>query len=327
MKAAWYETLGPAETVLTVGDIPTPTPAPGEVLVRLAASGINPSDVKKRAGWHGGALEFPRIVPHSDGAGVIEAVGDGVPLDRIGQHVWVYNAQWERPNGTAAEYVALPAALAVPLPDGVGFEEGACLGIPACTAHYAVTGDGPVEGRTVLVQGGAGAVGFYAVQMAALSGATVIATVSSPEKAAIARAGGAHHTVDYKRDDVGAAVLDLTGGAGVDHIVEVDLGANIATDTALLKRRGSVAAYSSTSRPRFEFDYYGFGYKGARLRFVQVYILTEAERRTAVADLTRWMTAGRLRHRVAEAIPLDAIAEAHHRLEAGGVTGNIVVTC
>ena len=216
--------------------------------------------------------------------------------------------------------------LAVPLPDGVGFEEAACLGIPACTAHVAVTGDGPVEGRTVLVQGGAGAVGFYAVQVAALSGATVIATVSSPEKAAVARAGGAHHVIDYKHQDVGAAVLALTDGAGVDHIVEVDLGANIATDAAMVKRRGSIAAYSSTSRPRFEFDYYGFGYKGVHLRFVQVYILSEAERRAAIDDLTRWMSAGQLRHRVAETFPLRWIAEAHERQEAG-VQGNVVVMC
>lgn len=326
MKAAWYERLGPAPEVLTVGEIPTPEPSPGEVLVRVTASGVNPSDVKKRAGWHGGALDFPRIVPHSDGAGTIEAVGSGVLPDRIGQRVWVYNAQWERPFGTAAEYVCLPNGQAVPLLDSVSFEAGACLGIPACTAHHAVTGDGPVEGKTVLVQGGAGAVGFYAVQVAALSGATVIATVSSPDKAGIARSGGAHHTVDYRADDVREAVLDITRGEGVDRIVEVDLGANIASDAAVLKRWGSVAAYSSTSRPKFEFDYYGFGYKGASLRFVQVYILTQAERRSAIDDLTRWMGSTQLKHKISETFPLDRIAEAHSRQESGGTIGNIVLT-
>lgn len=327
MKAAWYERLGPAPEVLTVGETPTPEPGPGEVLVRLAASGVNPSDAKKRAGWHGGTLDFPRIVPHSDGAGTIEAVGEGVSPDRIGQRVWVYNAQWERPYGTAAEYVSLPAGQTVSLPDSVSFEAGACLGIPACTAHVAVTGDGPVEDKTVLVQGGAGSVGLYAVQMAALSGATVIATVSSPEKAAIAQAGGAHHTVNYRTDDVREAVLDITKGKGVDHVVEVDLGANIATDAAVLKRRGSVAAYSSTSQPRFEFDYYGFGYKGASLRFVQVYILTQAERRAAIEDLTYWMGTNQLQHRINETFTLDTIADAHVRQETGAAGGNIVLTC
>lgn len=326
MRAAWYERLGPAGEVLQVGDLPDPAPGPGEVLVRLAASGVNPSDVKKRAGWHGGRAEFGKVVPHSDGAGTVEAVGDGVPPSRVGERVWVYNAQWERPWGTAAELVALPAGLAVPLPDGVSPEAGACLGIPACTAHHAVLGDGPVEGRTVLVQGGAGAVGHYAVQVAALAGATVIATVSSPEKAALAREAGAVHTVDRHAGPVAEAVLDLTGGAGVDHVVEVDFGANAETDAAVLKRGGSVASYSSTSRPRVEFDYYGFGYKGARIRFVQVYLLAGAARDAALRDLTRWMEEDALRHRVARTLPLQRIAEAHALQEAGTAVGNIVVT-
>lgn len=326
MNAAWYETLGRAEEVLTVAEMATPVAEAGEVLVRLQASGINPSDTKKRGGWHGGRLDHPRIVPHSDGAGVIEAIGGGVSPDRLGQRVWIYNAQWERPFGTAAEFVTLPEALAVPLPEGVTFEEGACLGIPACTAHTAVLGAGPVEGATVLVQGGAGAVGFYAVQMAALSGATVIATVSSLQKAEIARSAGAVHTVDYRRDRVVDAVMDLTAGAGVDRIVEVDFGANAEVDAALLKRRGSVASYSSTSRPRAEFDYYGFGYKGATIRFIQVYLQMAEEPGAAVADLTRWMQAGALRHRIAHRFPLDRIAHAHERVEAGTDGGNVVVT-
>lgn len=326
MRAAWYKRLGPAREVLQVGDIPTPVPAAGEVLVRLAASGINPSDTKKRAGWHGGRLEFPRIVPHSDGAGTVEAVGEGVLPDRIGQRVWIYNAQWERPFGTAAEQIAVPAALAVPLPDGVSFEAAACLGIPACTAHQAVLGDGPVEGRTVLIQGGSGAVGYYAVQAAALSGATVIATTSSPEKAEIARQAGAAHVVDYRRGPVVEAVMDLTGGHGVDHVVEVDFGANVEIVGAVLKRGGSVATYSSTSKPRVEFDYYAFGYKGARIRFVQIYLLMASAPEAPVADLTCWMLSGDLKHRVGVSMPLERIAEAHEAMESGLADGNTIVT-
>ncbi|NKB58124.1 MAG: zinc-binding dehydrogenase [Alphaproteobacteria bacterium] len=325
MRAAWYEQLGPARDVLTVGDIETPSPQAGEVLVKLAASGINPSDVKKRAGWHGGTLEYERIAPHSDGAGVIEAVGADVPEDRIGERVWIFNGQRFRALGTAAEYIALPAEQAVPLPDAVDFGAGACLGIPACTAHYALFWQGPLDGLTVLVQGGAGAVGQYAIQLAALAGARVIATVSSPEKAAMARNVGALETIDYRKEDVVAAVQDFTDGAGVDHIVEVHFGANFETDAEILKPRGVIAAYSSTRAPRFDFDYYALGYKGARVAFVQAYLLNEAERAAAIVDLTRFMESGELRHDTRHRFPLDRIADAHELMESGTALGNIVL--
>lgn len=325
MRAVFYEALGPARRVLTVGEIETPAPQAGEVLVRLRASGVNPSDVKKRAGWLGGSLEYDRVVPHSDGAGIIEAVGEGVPSRRVGERVWVFNGQWNRAMGTAAEYITLPSELAVSLPDAVDFAAGACLGIPACTAHYALFWQGAVEGLTVLVQGGAGAVGQYAIQLAALSGARVIATVSSPEKATMAYAAGAHETVDYRTEDVVAAVMDFTNGVGVDRIVEVDFGTNFKIDAAVLKQRGAIAAYSSSRAPQFEFDYYALGYKGARLTFVQVYMLNDAERAAALADLTRIMASGELRHDVRHRFSLDQIAEAHELMESGSVLGNIVV--
>ncbi|MGL4280395.1 MAG: NADPH:quinone reductase, partial [Albidovulum sp.] len=184
MKAVWYEGFGPAEKVLHHGDLPDPAPGPGEVLVRLHASGINPSDVKLRAGMRAGAvMGWPRIVPHSDGAGVIEDVGAGVDPARIGERVWIWNGQWQRPFGTAAEFIALPSEQAVRLPETTSFAEGACFGIPAMTAWFALFADGPIAGKTVLVTGGAGSVGRYACQMARLAGARVIATVSSPEKA------------------------------------------------------------------------------------------------------------------------------------------------
>lgn len=325
MRATYYKALGPARSVLTVGDVETPTPQADEVLVKLAVSGVNPSDVKKRAGWLGGSMEYERIVPHSDGAGIIEAVGDGVTSTRVGERVWIFNGQWNRAMGTAAEYIALPSSQAITLPETVEFAAGACLGIPACTAHYALFWQGPVDGLTVLVQGGAGAVGQYAIQLAALSGARVIATVSSPEKATMARAAGAQATVDYKAEDVVAGVMDFTGGAGVDRIVEVDFGTNFKIDAAVLKQRGAIAAYSSSRAPQFEFDYYALGYKGARLTFVQVYMLNNVERAAAVADLTRMMASGALRHDVRHRFPLDQTAEAHELMESGSVLGNIVV--
>lgn len=327
MRAAWYEYLGPAAEVLTVGETEAPSSGPGEVLVRVAASGINLSDTKKRAGWLGGRLEYPRVIPHSDGAGTVEAVGEGVASTRAGERVWLYNAQYGRADGTAAEYVALPAELAIPLPDGVSFEEAACLGVPAQTAHYAVLWAGPVRGKYVLVQGGAGAVGEYAVQIAALSGAEVIATVSSDEKAVIAREAGAETVLNYREEPaLAAAILEATNGHGVDHIAEVDLGTNAALDAAILAPRGTIGAYSSTRAPKFEFDYYGFGYKGARIAFSQVYMLTHEERAVVIADLTRWMQSGVLKHRMAKVFPLEQITEAHEAVEKGrGVIGNVVV--
>src|SRR3954453_843646 len=195
MKAAWYETQGAARTVLVVGEMPDPVPGPAQVRIRVAASGINPGDVKKRQDAFGYGMPYPRVIPHSDGAGTIDRVGDGVPASRVGERVWCYGAQSYRPFGTAAEYVVVPAAQAVPLPDGVPFEQGACLGIPGVTAHRCVHAAGPVAGRVVLVQGGAGAVGICAVQLARRAGARVIATVRSSADEAVALRAGAHEII------------------------------------------------------------------------------------------------------------------------------------
>src|SRR4029077_14443984 len=217
MRAAWYERNGSAREVLTLGEMPDPTPGPGEVLVRIHASGVNPSDVKSGARAR---IAFPRVIPQSDGAGIIAAVGDGVAPSRVGQRVWIYNAQWQRPFGTAASLVALPAGLTVPLARGVRFGPRACLGIPASTAHQAVFCDGPVARKTVLVTGGAGAVGHYAIQLARWGGARVLATASSEAKADHARAAGAEAVFNYREEDVAAAVMAATAGAGVDRIVQ-----------------------------------------------------------------------------------------------------------
>ncbi len=326
MKAVWYRATGPAREVLEHGDVETPCPGRGEVRVRVAASGVNPSDTKKRGGWLGMAMGHPLVIPHSDGAGTIDAVGDGVDAGRIGERVWVWNAQGgARPFGTAAEWVTVPAGQAVRLPDEVPWSVGAGLGVPGCTAHYAVLGDGPVRGQRVLVQGGAGAVGHMAVQIAALSGAEVIATVSGGAKGEVAVRGGARHMVNYRREDVAARVLDLTGGEGVDRVIEVDLAANIATDLELLRPHGTIASYSSTSGPELPLAYYPLAFKDLRIHFVQGYLLPAPARQAAIRDLTAWLSAGQLEVRVAEVFPLADTASAHELLESGRAGGKVVV--
>lgn len=269
--------------------------------------------------------DHPLVIPHSDGAGVIAEVGAGVPHQRIGERVWVWNAQWRRPFGTAAEFCAVPADQAVTLPDGIGFAEGACLGIPAQTARAAVMDGDPGPGRVVLVHGGAGAVGAMAVAIAADTGAHVIATVSSDGKAAIAKAAGARTMIDRHREDIVSAVLDATGGAGADHIVDVDFGANWRVDAASIAVNGSIAAYSAPSAPVFEIDYYAFAARAARLRFVQVYLLSPEERALTIAGLTEMIERGALPVRIGATFPLDEVVAAHEAQESGAVIGNIVI--
>jgi len=323
MKAVWYERFGAAEEVLVVGDMPVPEVGPGEVLVRVRASGINPSDVKLRAGARPGAvMAYPRVVPHSDGAGVIEAVGAGVEATRLGERVWIWNAGWQRAFGTAAEYVALPSDQAVRLPDDTGFAEAACFGIPAMTAWYAVCGDGPVDGQTLLVTGGAGTVGRYACQMAALSGARVITTVSSEAKAAHS---GCAEWVNYRETDVVEAVMDLTGGAGVDRVVDVDFAANQQASLALLKPGGRVVAYASASEMAPVLEFYPFMFRDIRLHMLIVYQLAGAMRRAGEAQLTTWLEAGALIHAVVPGGGLADCASAHVRVEAGEKLGTVVL--
>ncbi len=324
MKAIAYRRFGPASDVLELTDLPTPDPAPGEVLVRIHASGINPSDVKLRGGARPGAvMQFPVITPHSDGAGVIEAVGEGVDPARIGQRVWIWNGQWQRAFGTGAEYIALPADQAVYLPETTSFAEGACFGIPAMTAWAALYNDGPITDQTILVTGGAGTVGRYACQMAALGGARVITTVSSDEKAAHS---GAPDCINYRTQDVTQAVMDLTGGAGVDRIVEVDFAANQNTSLALIKPGGTIASYASASQMTPELDFYGFMFKNIRLHMLIVYQLAPATRRRGQAQLGEWLTEGALSHAVVPGGALKDAATAHEMVEAGHKLGTVVLS-
>ncbi len=323
MKAVWYERFGPAGEVLTCGELPDPAPGPGEVLVRLHASGVNPSDVKLRAGARAGAaMAWPRIVPHSDGAGVIEAVGAGIDAARVGERVWIWNGQWQRQFGTAAELIALPSMQAVRLSEGTSFAEAACFGIPAMTAWYALFADGPIAGKTVLVTGGAGTVGRYACQMARLGGARVITTVSSAEKAAHSTA---EDWINYRETDVAAAVMDLTGGAGVDRIVEVDFAANQQTSLAILKPGGFIASYASVSKMKPELDFYGFMFRNVTLRMLIVYQLDRETHTRGEAQLTEWLEAGALDHAVVPGGSLADCARAHRTVEAGEKLGTVVL--
>ncbi|MGB8579087.1 MAG: NADPH:quinone reductase, partial [Pseudolabrys sp.] len=244
MRAAYYERNGTAREVLQIGEIQTPRAGAGEVRVKLATSGVNPSDVKSR---HGSTrkIAFPRVIPHSDGAGVIDDVGDGVAKSHIGERVWVWNGQWKRPFGTAAEFIAVPAAQAVTLPGNVSFEAGACLGIPAMTAIHAVILANATKDTTLLVSGGAGAVSQYVIQFAKAKGANVITTVSSLEKAKVAREAGADHTIDYKRENVGDRVMEITRNRGVDAAIEMDLTANAKLIPSVLRPKGSVIVYGT----------------------------------------------------------------------------------
>ncbi len=324
MLAAFYERQGPAADVLRTGEVPTPSPAAGEVRVRMRASGVNPSDVKLRGGTTGRAMPFPQIIPHSDGAGEIDAVGPGVPQARVGERVWLWNAQWKRPFGTAAQYVALPSEQAVRLPDGVGWAEAACLGIPALTAFQAVRLAGAEPGRTLLVMGGAGSVGHYAVQFAQARGARVLATVSGPAKAAHARAAGADETIDRQGEDVAARVAALTGGAGVDAVVEVDVAANARLIPGVLRPSGTVVVYG-TGAAEAAIPAGWMLFSSAVLRFMLVYELDAADRAAAVGGVQAMMAAGRLRHAVGLRLPLSRIAQAHEAVEQGAVLGNVVL--
>jgi NADPH:quinone reductase len=323
MRAAFYEQNGSAREVLRLGEVETPHPGRGEVRVRLATSGVNPSDVKARSGTTR-KIAYPRVIPHSDGAGEIDMVGDGVSATRIGERVWAWNAQWARPFGTCAEYVALPSAQAVTLPKDTSFEAGACFGIPAMTAYHAVAVAGAAPGATLLVAGGAGGVGNYAVQFAKTAGATVITTVSSPEKAKLARAAGADHTIDYKREQVGGRVMALTDKKGVDAVIELDVAANAALIPQVLRPRGTVVVYG-TGAAEGNIPLMFCLRNAITLKFIYVYELDAGERAAALAAIGRAAAAGMLISNIGISFPLTDIVAAHEAVEQGKALGNVVV--
>ena len=326
MKAAWYSRNGEAQDVMQVGDLPTPSLKPGEVLVRLATSGVNPSDVKSRRAR---PLSDPLIVPHSDGAGVIEAVGQGVPASRVGERVWVWNGQWQRPMGTCAQFIALPAAQAVALPEGTDFSAGACMGIPGLTAVQAVILaerlGGDLRGQNVLVTGASSAVGHYITQMVTQAGGRVIGTVGSEAKAAHAQAAGMQDAVFYKTESVPQRVKALTQGRGADVIIDMDFSttAGWASEGALAPH-GQVVCYGSNAL-EVPLPFRPWLFQSMGVKFFLVYDLTPADRQTAVARLSGMLAAGQLQHSIGARFTLDQVAQAHRTVEAGQTVGNVVI--
>jgi NADPH:quinone reductase len=324
MRAAYYTEQGAAHDVLRLGDQPTPEPGPGEVRVRLRTSGVNPSDWKVRRGGFGRGLLAPLIIPHSDGAGDIDAIGPGVTGRSIGERVWIWNGQWKRAHGTAAEYIVVPGAQAVPLPQDVGYAEGACLGIPALTALQAARLAGIVPGVAVLVVGGAGSVAHYAIQFAKLRGAVVFSTVSNEAKAAHAKSAGADATINYRGEDVAERVKALTGGLGVDAVIELDLTRNAKLYPAVVRPHGRVVVYGMTA-PEATLPALWMMQNSVSLLPFLVYEISDADRAAGLAEVTRLMETGKLHHTVAQRLPLERIADAHDIVERGEAMGNVVL--
>ena len=326
MKVVWFEQFGAAEVVLEIGDWARPQPGPGEVLVALQTTGVNPSDVKKRAGAFPNLLDDGPVIPHSDGAGVITEVGPGVSDGRVGERVFVYQAQYDRQLGTAAEYVALDSARAPVLPENTPFEVGACIGIPVLTAHRCVFADGSVEGQWILVTGGAGRVGHYAIQWARHAGARVIATASNETDAAACREAGAESVVNHREPDWGNAVLDVTEGQGIDRAIDVEFGANLPELLKCLRSGATIATYSSTVVPEPSLPFRTMMFMGLTIRMVIVYAMPETAKSQAVADTQKLLAENRLQHRIARTLPFEEMAKAHEIIEKGEVRGCVVVT-
>ncbi len=326
MKAAWYSRNGEAQDVMQVGELPTPSPQPGEVLVRLATSGVNPSDVKSRRAR---PLNAPLIVPHSDGAGVIEAVGAGVSASRVGERGWVWNGQWQRPMGTCAQYIALPAAQAVALPEGTDFAAGACMGIPGLTAVQAVILaerlGGDWRGQNILVTGASSAVGHYITQMVTQAGGRVIGTVGSQAKAEHARTAGMQEAVFYKTESVPERVKALTQGRGADVIIDMDFSTTAAwAAEGALAPHGQVVCYGSNAL-EVPLPFRPWLFQSMGVKFFLVYDLTAADRLVAVARLSDMLAARQLQHSIGARYALDQVAQAHRTVEAGQTVGNVVI--
>ena len=323
MKAAWYERQGPAREVLVVGELEDPVPGAREVRIRIAASGINPGDVKKRQDAFGYGMSYPRVIPQSDGAGVIDRIGSGVPAERIGERVWCYGAQSYRPFGTAAEFVVIASRQAIALPASASFAQGACLGIPAITAHRAVHVAGPVEGTTVLVQGGGGAVADCAIALARHAGARVLAIARSDAGAAAAARAGANDVFRADHEDRDALVARIRAAAP-RHVVEVDLAAGIELDEAALPVGGTIAAYaSSDASPAIPF--WPLLFKNISVHFLGSDDFPAPAKDAAAAAINAALASGWPGFRIAHRLPLTAIAEAHELVERGRLAGRVVL--
>ncbi len=327
MKAIWYETLGSAASVLQHGDIETPTPAAGEVLVKLHASSVNPSDVKMRAGTRAGGtkMAYPKIIPHSDGAGVIVEVGLGVDANRVGQRVWITNGQWDRAYGTAAEFIAIDATLTMPLPDNISFETGASIGIPALTASHSIYSNGDVDGQTILVSGGAGTVGYLSVQLAKLGGAKVIATARGDDAMKRAGSAGADHVIDYTDPQLADKILTANNHQPVDRIIEVEFGSNIETNAKVIKPRGHIVTFGSAKVMKPELPFYALMFKGVNIAFLLMYLLSNKEREAASARVNAALRDDKLHIPIHSTYTLSEAVKAHEQVE-NGRNGSVILT-
>lgn len=325
MRAAWFESFGAARDVLQIGELEKPKAGPGEVLVRVHTSGVNPSDVKKRAGSAANLLDDGFVVPNSDGAGVIESVGTGVDARRVGERVWLYQAQFTRRFGTAAEYLAIDESRAVKLPDSVSFEVGACLGIPAMTAHRAVFADGEVAGKRILITGGAGRVAYYAIQWASQAGASVIATASNKIDEDACIEAGAKKIVNHRRNDVAGQILVASDGDLIDRVVDVEFGANLPATIEVLKVGGVIATYGSSQVPEPRLPFYRMMYKDLTIRTIIVYAMPESAKQQAIVDIDIALREEALHHRIAETMPLADVVRSNELIEQGNIRGAVVL--
>ncbi|MEL6165430.1 MAG: NADPH:quinone reductase [Cyanobacteria bacterium J06628_3] len=326
MQAAYYEKQGAAKEVINYQQVPIPEPGSGEVRVKIYASGVNPSDTKSRSGWGGIEKKFERIIPHQDGAGVIESVGENVDKSRVGERVWIYEGQLGRAFGTGAEYIVIESEKAIKLPDNTSFVEGACLGVPAMTAHRAVFADGDIKGQTILVTGGAGAVGNYAIQWGKYGGATVITTVSTPEKAKIAEVAGADYIINYKTEDVVKRIQEITGKTrGINRIVDVDFSQNLNIADAVLRTNGGIAMYSANPDDTPALPILSLMLRNIVIRTILVYTMPQDAKEAAIKDITAALEAVKLRHNIAQTFPFTELATAHEVQDSGKMIGKAIV--
>ena len=324
MKAVWYTKTGNASDVLQIGELDDPLPNVGEVLVKIKTSGVNPSDVKIRAGARG-ELQFRRVIPHSDGGGEIVDVGEGVDRNRIGERVWIWNGAFGRADGTCAELISLPEFQAVKINNEVSYGSAACMGIPASTAYYGLLANGPIKNKTVLISGGAGAVGFYGIQIAKLSGANVITTISNDEKAEIANNAGADKVINYKNENVLEEIMEYTENDGVDRIFEVEFGGNLPINEKIIKPNGVIAAYGSMAEMEPKLPFYNLMFKGVKIDTFLIYSIEKKFREEILNGLSELLNQNSLKHMISQTYSIDDVVNAHEAMESGTVIGNIVI--
>jgi NADPH2:quinone reductase len=324
MLAGLYFQFGDARDVLQVNTIEAPEPLKGQVKVKLLTSGVNPSDYKMRLGAR--PLTGPFQIPGSDGAGIIEGIGEGVSPERLGQRVWVFNAAYHRPFGTSAQYTVVENWMAQELPKQLNYSQGACLGIPVMTAYRCLFSDGPIEGKTIYIVGGAGVVAHYAIQLAKWGGAKVITSVSSQEKGAVAKQAGADEIIHYREQDVVTEILRMTNQEGVDRIIEVDFGTNLAKTAQILRPGGVSVMYAISSQPELPLNIMSLMAKNITLRFTLVYSISDLERESVIQGIAQWLEQTQPIFNIAHQFELKDIIQAHELVESGKKIGHVLLT-